>query len=109
MTRQLFDTRNHPTWTSHEVHGFLLIPEGYQSTERGPCTGKFTRLGSRVDRVGRGMHAQRLEYTIVDKIHVAHAGQCGHDVRTNHIHLLSIISHCQNREEGSHYLVIVLP
>jgi hypothetical protein len=55
------------------------------------------------------MHAQRLEYTIVDKVREVHAGQRRHDVRTNHEHLLSTISYCQNQEVGGHYLIIVLP
>jgi hypothetical protein len=80
VTRQILDTRNDPSWTGREIDIFLLDPRGYQPAKGSPCVSESARLKSRIDRVGRRGHTQRLEYTRVYKVRVAHAGQRGHDV-----------------------------
>jgi hypothetical protein len=108
MTHQIFDTRDDSSGTSHEIHKSFLEPRGYIPAKGGPCTSESTRLDRRIDRVGRRTHTQRLEYALVDKVHVAHAGQLGHNVRANYVHLLSTLSCCQNRGAKLPYLIIVL-
>ena len=102
VTYQLFGTRNYPSRASHEVYIFLLQPMGYQPAKRRPCIGESTRTDSHIDRVRRGTHIQGLEYTTTDKVCEAHAGQGGHDICTNHVHLLSISGKGQNWRQGRH-------
>src|SRR6266852_5950001 len=102
MTHQIFDTRDHPSGTSHEIQKFLLEPSRYIPAKVGPSTSESTCPDRGIDGVGRRTHTQWLEYALVDKVHVAHAGQLGHDVRANYVHLLSTLSGCQNQRARGH-------
>src|SRR6266852_326479 len=106
MTHQIFDTRDDPSGTSHEIHISLFEPRGYIPAKVCPCTSEFTCPDRRIDGIGRRTHTQRLEYALVDKVHVAHAGQLGHDVRANYVHLLFHLERLSEPRSGKRpYLI----
>ena len=102
MTHQIFDTTDDPSGTSHEIYIFLLEPRGYIPAIVGPCASESTCPDCRVDGVGRRSHTKRLEYALVDKVHVAHASQLVHDIRANYVHLPSTLSRRQHRGSTDH-------